>query len=71
MVISILIWVNYTYGENNNVLKIKKSLNLSELFDFSVEKEELSKDMQNNGYPRTHRHKLCCLRQELTEAFVE
>lgn len=36
-----------------------------------VEKEELSKDMQNNGYPREHRHKLCCLRQELTEAFVE
>ena len=41
------------------------------LLHFSVDKEELSKDMQNNGFPKEHRHRLCCLRQELTEAFVE
>ncbi|KAK3589135.1 hypothetical protein CHS0354_017102 [Potamilus streckersoni] len=36
-----------------------------------VEKEELSNDMQNHGYPLKHRHKLACLRQELIDAFVE
>ncbi|XP_025090334.1 clustered mitochondria protein homolog isoform X2 [Pomacea canaliculata] len=36
-----------------------------------VEGEELSKEMIEQGYPRTHRHKLACLRQELIEAFVE
>ena len=40
-------------------------------FIFIVEAEELSKDMRNHGYPHAHRHKLCCLRQELIEAFVE
>ncbi|CAL1547701.1 unnamed protein product [Lymnaea stagnalis] len=36
-----------------------------------VEGEELSELMRNNGYPKKHRHKLPCLRQELIEAFTE
>ncbi|KAL8614005.1 hypothetical protein ACOMHN_023240 [Nucella lapillus] len=36
-----------------------------------MEGEELSKEMTEHGYPRKHRHKLPCLRQELIEAFVE
>ncbi|XP_067651170.1 clustered mitochondria protein homolog [Haliotis asinina] len=35
------------------------------------EGDELSKEMKEHGYPRDHRHKLACLRQELIEAFVE
>ncbi|KAH9512922.1 hypothetical protein Btru_037008 [Bulinus truncatus] len=36
-----------------------------------VEGEELSEFMKSQGYPRRHRHKLPCLRQELIEAFTE
>jgi protein TIF31 len=38
---------------------------------FTVEGEELSKTMTELGFPRLHRHKLACLRQELIETFVE
>lgn len=38
---------------------------------FLVENEEISKEAQALGFPRNHRHKLCCLRQELVDAFVE
>lgn len=33
--------------------------------------EELSEEMKKMGFPIEHKHKLCCLRQELLEAFVE
>ncbi|XP_077467620.1 clustered mitochondria protein homolog isoform X2 [Stigmatopora argus] len=36
-----------------------------------VEGEELAPDCQRQGFPRQHRHRLACLRQELIEAFVE
>ncbi|BFZ18938.1 hypothetical protein BsWGS_21978 [Bradybaena similaris] len=36
-----------------------------------VEGEEPSEFMKNHGYPKKHRHKLACLRQELIEAFTE
>ena len=36
-----------------------------------IEGEELSKTMTELGFPRLHRHKLACLRQELIETFVE
>ncbi|KAK3710501.1 hypothetical protein RRG08_021316 [Elysia crispata] len=36
-----------------------------------VEGEELSEFMKIHGYPKKHRHKLPCLRQELIEAFIE
>uniref|UniRef100_A0A8B9H913 Clustered mitochondria protein homolog n=1 Tax=Astyanax mexicanus TaxID=7994 RepID=A0A8B9H913_ASTMX len=36
-----------------------------------VEGEELSPESQKQGFPRQHRHRLACLRQELIEAFVE
>ncbi|XP_061072739.1 clustered mitochondria protein homolog isoform X2 [Conger conger] len=36
-----------------------------------VEEEELSPESQRHGFPRPHRHRLACLRQELIEAFVE
>lgn len=33
--------------------------------------EELSKEMRELGYPKTHKHKLCSLRQELVDSFFE
>ncbi|XP_014877243.1 clustered mitochondria protein homolog isoform X3 [Poecilia latipinna] len=36
-----------------------------------VDGEELSAESQRQGFPRQHRHRLACLRQELIEAFVE
>ena len=36
-----------------------------------VEGEELPPETQKQGFPRLHRHRLACLRQELIEAFVE
>ncbi|XP_051719412.1 clustered mitochondria protein homolog isoform X1 [Ctenopharyngodon idella] len=36
-----------------------------------VEGEELTPESQKLGFPRQHRHRLACLRQELIEAFVE
>ncbi|TDG50925.1 hypothetical protein AWZ03_002580 [Drosophila navojoa] len=32
---------------------------------------KLSKELTDMGFPIEHRHKLCCLRQELLEAFIE
>ncbi|XP_063061104.1 clustered mitochondria protein homolog isoform X2 [Engraulis encrasicolus] len=37
----------------------------------TVEGEELPPECQRLGFPRAHRHRLACLRQELIEAFVE
>ena len=36
-----------------------------------VEDIELSKEAKALGFPIVHKHKLCCLRQELIDAFVE
>ncbi|XP_053729327.1 clustered mitochondria protein homolog [Synchiropus splendidus] len=36
-----------------------------------VDGEELPPESQLQGFPRQHRHRLACLRQELIEAFVE
>nr|KAF6455402.1 clustered mitochondria-like protein [Rousettus aegyptiacus] len=36
-----------------------------------VSGERLPEECTRAGFPRTHRHKLCCLRQELVDAFVE
>lgn len=36
-----------------------------------LEGEELSKEVQALGFPIEHKHKLCCLRQELIDSFVE
>ncbi|KAL1132056.1 hypothetical protein AAG570_010014, partial [Ranatra chinensis] len=36
-----------------------------------IEGEELSREVQALGFPVEHKHKLCCLRQELIDAFVE
>ncbi|CAG6003825.1 unnamed protein product [Menidia menidia] len=36
-----------------------------------VDGEELSPESQRVSFPRQHRHRLACLRQELIEAFVE
>lgn len=33
--------------------------------------EEYTKEVKALGFPRKHRHKLCCLRQELVDAFFE
>ncbi|KAJ9594008.1 hypothetical protein L9F63_014568 [Diploptera punctata] len=36
-----------------------------------LEGEELSKEVVTMGFPIEHKHKLCCLRQELIDSFVE
>ena len=36
-----------------------------------LEEIELSKEAKALGFPIVHKHKLCCLRQELIDAFVE
>ncbi|KAM9320299.1 clustered mitochondria protein homolog [Gastrophryne carolinensis] len=36
-----------------------------------VEGEEMPEECKKAGFPKEHRHKLCCLRQELVDAFVE
>uniref|UniRef100_A0A3B4URC0 Clustered mitochondria protein homolog n=1 Tax=Seriola dumerili TaxID=41447 RepID=A0A3B4URC0_SERDU len=36
-----------------------------------VDGEDLPLESQHQGFPRHHRHRLACLRQELIEAFVE
>uniref|UniRef100_A0ACB8EC85 Uncharacterized protein n=2 Tax=Sphaerodactylus townsendi TaxID=933632 RepID=A0ACB8EC85_9SAUR len=36
-----------------------------------MEGEEMPDECQKMGFPKQHRHKLCCLRQELVDAFVE
>ncbi|XP_078535441.1 clustered mitochondria protein homolog isoform X4 [Lissotriton helveticus] len=36
-----------------------------------MEGEEMPEECQKMGFPKQHRHKLCCLRQELVDAFVE
>ncbi|XP_041781499.1 clustered mitochondria protein homolog [Anopheles merus] len=36
-----------------------------------AEEEAVGKESRAMGFPIEHRHKLCCLRQELLEAFVE
>ncbi|KAM9853419.1 clustered mitochondria protein homolog isoform 2-T2 [Aulostomus maculatus] len=36
-----------------------------------VDGEELPPESRHQGFPRQHRHRLACLRQELIEAFVE
>lgn len=38
---------------------------------FVVEEEELSKEVKMLGFPIVHKHKLCCLRQELIDSFVD
>ncbi|XP_018580275.1 clustered mitochondria protein homolog isoform X1 [Anoplophora glabripennis] len=36
-----------------------------------LEDEELSKEVKMLGFPIEHKHKLCCLRQELIDSFVD
>ncbi|XP_074869438.1 clustered mitochondria protein homolog isoform X2 [Carettochelys insculpta] len=36
-----------------------------------IEGEEMPEECKKMGFPKQHRHKLCCLRQELVDAFVE
>uniref|UniRef100_A0A8C5TRB6 Clustered mitochondria protein homolog n=1 Tax=Malurus cyaneus samueli TaxID=2593467 RepID=A0A8C5TRB6_9PASS len=36
-----------------------------------VEGEDMPEECKKMGFPKQHRHKLCCLRQELVDAFVE
>ncbi|XP_069617380.1 clustered mitochondria protein homolog isoform X3 [Ranitomeya imitator] len=36
-----------------------------------IEGEDLPEECKKMGFPKEHRHKLCCLRQELVDAFVE
>ncbi|PIK50907.1 putative clustered mitochondria protein-like, partial [Apostichopus japonicus] len=36
-----------------------------------IEGQELSEEVKQLSFPRQHRHKLCCLRSELIETFVE
>lgn len=40
-------------------------------FVFIVDGDDLSKEVRAHGFPIEHKHKLCCLRQELIDSFVE
>jgi protein TIF31 len=37
----------------------------------AVDPSELSEAVRALGFPKMHRHRLACLRQELIDAFVE
>ena len=39
--------------------------------DIQDDSDLLSQEVRDAGFPRSHRHKLCCLRQELVDAFFE
>lgn len=36
-----------------------------------MEDDDLREDIKSMGFPIIHKHKLCCLRQELVDSFVE
>jgi hypothetical protein len=38
---------------------------------YLVDVEHLSSAMKQLDYPKTYKHRLCCLRQELIDAFIE
>ncbi len=41
------------------------------IFKYLVDVEHLSPSMKQLDYPQTYKHRLCCLRQELIDAFIE
>ena len=41
------------------------------MFKYLVDVEHLSPAMTQLDYPKTYKHRLCCLRQELIDAFIE
>ena len=45
--------------------------NEKEILPFSVQVEHLSGAMKLFDYPQHYKHRLCCLRQELIDAFIE
>ena len=60
--------------KNKYEIYYQKLGTLAKLFFFpllEVEDIELSKEAKALGFPIIHKHKLCCLRQELIDAFVE
>lgn len=63
-----------TFPPDVNFLKCKCILNiifLNTFLYFVVVDDELSKEVKLLGFPIEHKHKLCCLRQELIDSFVD
>ncbi len=56
-----------------NYLAGKFSFGKKEILDWNylVDVEHLSSTMKQLDYPKTYKHRLCCLRQELIDAFIE
>lgn len=66
-----------TFPPDVNFLKRKKlnhliffHIKILKLLFFLVD-EQLSKEIRHLGFPIEHKHKLCCLRQELIDCFVD
>lgn len=54
----------------NKISKLIK-YSLASLNTIIVDEDILSKEVKSLGFPIQHRHKLCCLRQELIDSFIE
>lgn len=60
--------LNYLSGKSN--LQSTHE-NCFRTVEFVVDVEHLSSAMKQLDYPKTYKHRLCCLRQELIDAFIE
>ena len=57
--------LNYLPGRESSRWSIDRSVFVL------VDVEHLSATMKQLDYPQTYKHRLCCLRQELIDAFIE
>lgn len=73
--VDITFWICYGLSHpmliSLNVCRLKLLLFSIIHLLFSIVEEELSKETKLLGFPIEHKHKLCCLRQELIDSFVD
>jgi protein TIF31 len=58
--------LNYLPGKSKRIYLINHCF-----FEYLVDVKHLSPAMNQLYYPKTYKHRLCCLRQELIDAFIE
>jgi protein TIF31 len=64
--------LNYLPGLLSNYFSISNSIRLNRCCsNFLVDVEHISSAMKQLDYPKTYKHRLCCLRQGLIDAFIE
>lgn len=61
--------LNYLPGKLNEIIFNNKIY--LKMIIYLVDVEHLSPAMKQLDYPKTYKHRLCCLRQELIDAFIE